>query len=88
MESFDTKLESFENAVQCGVIKKQNHLNTHCFIGNRDDRGIRKRSHSISVSKREQAKDIRTDKYGVIETSNVILLTKTEWPGVMCSRKD
>ena len=49
--SFDTKLKLFKNAVQSG-------LNTHRFIENSKDRGIRKQNHSISVSKRAQAKDM------------------------------
>ena len=65
--SFDTKPKLFESAVQSGDIRKRNHLNTHPFIRNKEDTGIRKQSHSISVSKRAQAKDMRMDKYGVME---------------------
>ena len=40
--SFDTKPESFDNEVLCGVIRKYSHLKTNRFNGNRKDGFIRK----------------------------------------------
>ena len=78
--SFDTK--PFKNPVESGVIRKQNNLNTHRFIGNREDRSIRKTEAFNLSFKKRSSKGFENGQIRSNGNTHVIVLTKTEWPGV------
>ena len=81
MVSFDTKPKLLKNAVQRGVIRKRNHMNMHCFIGNSKDRGIRK-TESFNLSfKMSWGKGYKKGQIWSNRNTHVIVLIKKEWPG-------